>query len=203
MMTIGDEGNPVNCSNPTDAAVLADYWLGVLPEPEEAVVEEHLLGCDACGERLREVMALAEGVRNLAREGALRMVVSVAFVKRAAEEGLRVREYAPPPGGGVQCTVTAEDNFLIGRLAANLSGAKRVDLCICDGSGVEQLRLADIPVRSGASGVLYQESITFAKAAPSNKMIARLVSLDETGGERLLGEYTFDHTRTLPGPGAW
>jgi hypothetical protein len=68
---------------------------------------------------------------------------------------------------------------------------------------VEQLRLADIPVRSGASGVLYQESITFAKAAPSNKMIARLVSLDETGGERLLGEYTFDHTRTLPGPGAW
>jgi hypothetical protein len=34
-------------------------------------------------------------------------------------------------------------------------------------------------------------------------MIARLVSLDETGGERLLGEYTFDHTRTLPGPGAW
>ena len=131
------------------------------------------------------------------------MVVSDAFVKRAEEEGLRVREYAPPPGGGVQCTVTAEDNFLIGRLAANLSGAKRVDLCICDGSGVEQLRLADIPVRSGASGVLYQESITFAKAAPSNKMIARLVSLDETGGERLLGEYTFDHTRTLPGPGAW
>ena len=34
-------------------------------------------------------------------------------------------------------------------------------------------------------------------------MIARLVAVDETGGERLLGEYTFNHTRTLPGPGAW
>jgi len=34
-------------------------------------------------------------------------------------------------------------------------------------------------------------------------MIARLVGFDETGGERLLGEYTLDHTRTLPGPGAW
>ncbi len=149
------------------------------------------------------MIALVEGVRNLAREGSLRMVVSDAFLKRAAEEGLRVREYAPPPGGGVQCTVTAEDDILIGRLAANLSGAKRVDLCICDERGVEQLRLPDIPVHSGASSVAYQESITFWKAAPTCKMIARLVAFDEGGGERLLGEYTFNHTRSLPGPGAW
>ncbi len=94
----------------------------------------------------------------------------------AAEEGLRIREYAPPAGGGVQCTVTAEDDILIGRLAANLSGAKRIDLCICDERGVEQLRLPDIPIAPGASSVAVQESITFAKAAPSNKMIMRLVS---------------------------
>jgi hypothetical protein len=193
----------MSCSHPIDAAVLADYWLAVLAKPEEDAVEEHLFDCDECGVRLREVIALAEGVRNLAREGSLRMVVSDTFLKRAAEEGLRVREYAPPLGGGVQCTVTAEDDLLIGRLAANLSGAKRVDLCICDERGVEQLRLPDIPVQSGASNVVYQESITFAKAAPTNKMIMRLVALDEAGGERLLGEYTFDHTRTLPGPGGW
>ena len=45
------------------------------------------------------------------------MVVSDSFVKRVAEEGLRIREYAPPAGGGVQCTVTAEDDFLIARLS--------------------------------------------------------------------------------------
>lgn len=99
--------------------------------------------------------------------------------------------------------MTAEDDLLIGRLAANLSGAKRVDLCICDERGVEQQRLPDIPIHSGANNVVYQESITFAKAMPTGKMIARLVSLDEAGGERLLGEYTFNHTRSLPGPGAW
>jgi hypothetical protein len=33
-------------------------------------------------------------------------------------------------------------------------------------------------------------------------MIARLVAVDEEGSEGLLGEYTFNHTRTLPGPGA-
>jgi hypothetical protein len=193
----------MNCSNPIDAAILADYWIAALAKPEEDAVEEHLLNCDQCGARLREVIALADGVRNLAREGSLRMVVSDAFLKRAAEEGLRIREYAPPAGGGVQCTVTAEDDILIGRLAANLSGTTRVDLCICDELGVEQLRLPDIPVPSGASSIAYQESITFAKAAQTNKMIARLVAFDEAGGERLLGEYTFHHTRSLPGPGAW
>lgn len=193
----------MNCSSPIDAAVLADYWLAALARTGEEGVEEHLFACDECGARLGEVIALAEGVRNLAREGCLRMIVSDAFLRRAAEEGLRVREYAPPPGGAVQCTVTAEDDIVIGRLAANLSGASRVDLCICDERGAEQLRLPDIPVHSGTSNVVFQESITFLKAAPTNTMIARLVAFDEAGGERLLGEYTFNHTRSLPGAGAW
>jgi hypothetical protein len=197
------ESHPVKCANPVDAAVLADYWLAVLATPDEAAVEEHLFKCDTCGQRLREVIALAEDIRRLAREGSLRMVVSDAFLKRAAEEGLRIRQYAPPSGGGVECTVTAEDDLLIGRLAANLSGVTRVDLCICDETGIEQLRLPDIPVYSGASSVIYQESITLAKAAPTHKMIMRLVTFDEAGTERPLGEYSFNHTRSLPGPGAW
>ncbi len=192
----------MNCSKPIDASVLADYWLASLESPEEEAVEEHLLDCDRCGARLREVIALAEGVRNLAREGSLQMVVSDAFLRCAAEEGLRIREYALPPGGSVQCTVTAEDDILIGRLAANLSGATRVDLCICDERGVERFRLPDIPVHSEASSIAFQEPITSAKAAPTHKMIARLVAFDEAGGERLLGEYTFNHTRSLPDPGA-
>lgn len=190
------------CSNPIDAAVLSDYWIAALAKPEAETVEEHLFTCDQCGTRLREVIALAEGVRELAREGSLRMIVSDSFLKRVAHAGLRIREYAPPAGGGVECTVTAEDNFLIARLAANLSEAKRVDLCICDERGAEQLRLSDIPVQYGASEVVYQESITFAKALPTNKIIARLVTFDEAGAERLLGEYTFNHTRSMPGPGA-
>jgi hypothetical protein len=193
----------MNCLDPIDAAVLADYWLAALTKPEEEAAEEHLFTCDECGARLREVIALAEGVRKIAREGSLRMVVSNSFLKLIEKEGLSIREYAPPAGGGVQCTVTAENDFLIARLSANLTEAKRVDLCICDERGVEQLRLPDIPVQSGAGNVLYQESITFAKTMPTSKMIARLVTFDESGGERLLGEYTFNHTRSLPGPGAW
>jgi len=192
----------MNCADPVDAALLTDYWLGTLAGSEEEAVELHLLDCDDCGGRLREVMALAEGVRKIAREGSLRMVVGDVFLERVAAEGLRVRQYAPPAGGGVECTVTAEDDLLIGRLAADMGGAKRVDLCICDERGAEQMRLADIPF-SRAGEVVYQESMTFAKASPSMKMIARLVGFDDAGVEQVLGEYTFNHTRSLPGPGAW
>ena len=131
------------------------------------------------------------------------MFVTDLFLKRAAEEGLRVRQYAVAPGGRVECTVTAEDDILIGRIAANLSGIARVDFCMCDATGVERLRLEDVPVNSETGSVIYQESITLAKAMPSNRMIVRLVGFDEGGSERPLGEYTFNHTRSMPGPGEW
>jgi hypothetical protein len=187
-------------AHPLDVTLLADYWAGALDAGDEAALEEHLFDCDACGQRLRELIALAEGVRGLARGGSLRMVVSDAFLETARAEGLRIREYAPPPGGSVQCTVAADDDLLIARLSADLRGARRVDLSLCDEQGVERVRLEDVPLRPGADGVVFQESIAWARAAPSSTMIARLLALDD-GGERLLGEYTFHHTRSLPGPG--
>jgi hypothetical protein len=112
-------------------------------------------------------MALAEGIHRLAREGDVRMVVSDAFLQRAAEDGLRVREYAPPSGGSVHCTVTEDDDLMIGRLAANLSGARRIDFCWYDARGVELLRLPDIPFRADAASIVLQEPITLMKASPT------------------------------------
>jgi len=193
----------MSCLNPLAAGILADYWIGAQSQIEEEAIEEHLFACDECGGRLREVIALADAIRGLAQQGSLLMVVSEAFLKSIAEQGLHVREYAPPNGGSVACTVTAEDDFLIGRLTANLRGATRVDLSFCDERGAEKLRLADIPFNAESSGVVFQQSITYAKAAPSETMIARLIAFDQTGGDSLLGEFTFNHTRTLPGPGSW
>jgi hypothetical protein len=177
-----------------------DYWLAALPSAAEEAVEQHLMTCDDCGDRLREVIALAEGLRALARSGALQVVISDHFVKRAAETGLQVREYAPAPGGGVQCTVAADDDLLVARLTLDLTTASRVDLSWCDWQGVEHQRMADIPIRADAGSVICQQSITWAKASPSATMVARLLAVDEKGDERLLGEYTFHHTRTIPGP---
>jgi hypothetical protein len=193
----------MSCLNPIAAGTLADYWIGALSKIEEDATEEHLFACDECGGRLREVISLADAIRNLAHHGSLLMVVSDAFLERVAEQGLHVREYAPANGGSIACTVTAEDDFLIGRLTANLRGAAQIDLSFCDERGIEKLRLADIPFNSESSGVAFQQSITYAKAAPSETLIARLIAFDQTGGESLLGEFIFNHTRTLPGPGSW
>jgi hypothetical protein len=202
-MTAQGGSVPMDCSNPIDAAILMDYWLALLWSSDEEAVEEHVLVCDRCGDRLREVIALSEGLRTLARSGSLRVVVSDQLVQRAAETRRRVREYAFAPGQSVPCTVTADDDLLVARLAADLSGARRVDLSLCDAQGVERQRMTDIPVRGEAGSVIYQESITFAKASPSSTMIARLLAVDAEGAERLLGEYTFQHTRTIPGPAGW
>ncbi len=191
------------CSNPLAPAVLADYWLAALSAGDEEPVEIHLLECDACGERLQDLIALAEGIREVARSGSLRMIVSEAFLRTAAENGLRIRQYAPHPGGSVECTVTANDDILIGRLAANLSGVKRLDLSICNAAGIEQRRLHDIPFHPNAGSVISQEPIALVKAAPSMTLIYRLVNVDESGEDHPVAEYTFNHTRSLPGEGQW
>jgi hypothetical protein len=193
----------LKCARPIDAAALADYWIGLMAGPEEEALEEHLFECDHCGHQLRQVIALTDGIRKLALEGSLRMVVSDVFLQRAAESGLAIREYRVPSGGSVECTVTAEDDILIGRVAVNLSRAQRVDLCICNQNGVEQMRLPDIPVHLGRTTIAFQESITLMKSAPSLTMVMRLVGFDNEGSEQVLGEYTFNHTRSIPGPGTW
>ena len=173
----------MKCLHPIDVSVLADYWIPGLPEAEQENIELHLLGCEECSTHLAEVVALADGVRKLAREGSLRMVVSESFVQAAVANGLHVREYAPPAGGKVQCTVTAEDDMLLARLAVELSGSTRVDVSLCDELGREQLRMVDVPFRAEANQVVYQESITQAKALQSNQMILRLIGFDEAGSE--------------------
>ena len=42
-----------HCAGAMDDGVLMDYWLGALTGAEEEAAELHLLGCDACGGRLR------------------------------------------------------------------------------------------------------------------------------------------------------
>jgi len=191
------------CLAPIEPALLMDYWVALLPAAETDAVEEHLFECDQCGDRLRETVALADALRALARSGVLFVVVSEALVQQASGAGQRVREYSVAPGETVLCTVSADDDFLIARLAADLGGTARVDLSFTDLSGVERQRLTDIPIRAQDGGVVLQESVTWAKASPSTSMIARLLAVDANGSEELIAEYTFHHTRTIPGPPGW
>ena len=75
-MTGPHADDPTGCATPLESALLMDYWLGALPPADEEAVEAHLMSCDACGDRLRRVIALSDGLRALARSGSLQVVVS-------------------------------------------------------------------------------------------------------------------------------
>ena len=127
-------------------------------------------------------------------------MVSDQLVTHAAETGRRVR--SPRRREEEACSTRWQPTMTCSWPVSPsiLSTAARVDLSWCDGVGVEFLRMSDIPVGSETGTVLCQQSITMAKASRSNTLIARLVAVDEKAGERLLGEYAFHHTRTIPGP---
>ena len=181
------------CDAPIESAALADYWLAELPPGQEATIEEHLLACEMCSKELHEIAALAGGIRELARQGHLRLVISRSFLDRMSAAGLRVREYAPPEHGKVYCTVTRKDDLLVARLTADLTGVGRMDLVIQEPGGTELARLRDIPFNAARGEVILNEPIEPVRGAPASVLVMKLVSVD-AAGERLIGEYTFDHT---------
>ncbi|MCP5116274.1 MAG: hypothetical protein GY953_36055 [bacterium] len=81
----------------------------------------------------------------------------------------------------------------MGRLAVDLASARRVDLCLCDAAGTELQRLRDVPVNPEQGEVIFSEPIEYMRAAPACVVVVKLLSVEEPG-ERVLGQYTFNHT---------
>jgi hypothetical protein len=180
------------CAQPVAPAVLVDYWLADGEASTVDAVEEHLMGCDSCSGRLRGLVALSEGVRRLAREGAVEVVVTTSFLAHAAREGLRTREYRVLPGGRVDCTVTAQDDLLVGRLHADFSGVSRLDV-VANQEGLAERRIRDVPISASATELIIAQSMPMMRTLGRCRLVLRLLS-HEREGERLVGEYTFDHS---------
>jgi len=177
---------------------LLEYWLDTAPDERLDGVEEHLLGCASCSARLEGVAALGAAIRSIVGEGDLRVFVSDDFVDRLARQGLRLRQYRVPPGGRVDCTVTARDDIMIARLGAPSALASRVDLVICDESGREGARVENIPSPGAGADIVFMEPIEALRRLQATVIRVRLLGVEEKE-ERLLGEYAFHHTPSSPG----
>jgi hypothetical protein len=184
------------CARPVPDDALLDWWAGELAPPQRRRLEEHLLSCGACSARAHAASALAGGVRELAREGRLGLVVLPAVLERLRREERKVREYRVAPGGGVRCTVGPEDDVVLARLAADLGGVSRLDL-VARVDEDPEARLADLPFDVAAGEVVFSPPVDVLRAQPAHVQRLRLLAV-EPQGERLLGEYTFDH-RPWPG----
>ena len=180
------------CPTPIEARALADYWFGELDVPNEERLEEHLFGCAACSRRLHEIAALGEGVRQLAGQGLVHVVITPSFLRAAARNGLRVREYALAPGEQVACTVTPDDDLVVARLCADFAGVATVDLR-CQVEGFPEQRIEDVPVDPGSRELIVSQAMPTLRALGPSVTRLRLVAR-RGSEERLLGEYVFNHT---------
>lgn len=184
---------PPVCATPLDLSTLIAYWIGELDEAQNAAIEEHLLGCGACTASAQSVADIAGSIRALVGQGAVLAVLSEDFLKRAAANGLQVREYNVPRGGSVYCTIAPDDDLLVARLEAPLADVERVDLLMLDSHGKGLERMDDIPFDPATGSVVVASRTADVRALPKLTSRMRLVAV-RPGTERVVGEYTFNHS---------
>ena len=177
-----------------DDALLLDWWLHDTDAAATEAVDGHLMACDDCGERLDRWMALGEGVREAFRAGQVTAVLSQPFVARLRSAGLRVREYAPPPGGSVNCTVAPDDDLLVSRLRAPLQGVQRLDLQ----ATVSLLpghvdRLHDVPFDAARGEVLFAPRLAEVRRQPAHTFEVALLAVHADEPPREIARYRFHH----------
>lgn len=182
------------CNRPLGTAKLLDYWLGELDADRTDQVDEHLLGCDACGENLASLVEVGGAIRAATRSGAAAAVVSDAFLWRLAADWVRVREYRVACDGSVQCTVSPNDDLVVARLEAPLAGVEHLDIEIHGMAGDPVLR--DVPFDAASGEIVVVNNVEALRALPATTVRMRAVAVDGDT-RRQLGEYTFHHT---PGP---
>jgi len=181
----------MSCAQPFTLETLVDYWFGDLPDDTTDRLEEHLLECDDCGDRLRALIALRDGVHRAGRLGLAPLIVTAEFLQAATASGLRVREYQLPPGGRVECTIAPDDDLLVGRMAGDFHDVERLDLTV-EIDGHPGPRLEDIPIAPNAAELIWLQSTPASRALGHTVLHLRLLAV-EGDHERLVGDYTFDH----------
>lgn len=180
-------------------ADLIDYWTGDLQGEQAAHIEQHVFECGECAKRLSEVDALARGISAVVRQGHFHGVVTDAILNQLARDGFRMRTFALQPGQTVACAVWADDDLVVTRMRANLSGLDRVTVVTQLHTGEELGRLSDVPVRPGQGEIIDVISAGLLRKLPATR-VRMIVSGVEGGTEQVIGEYTLEHAGPMTRP---
>lgn len=169
---------------------LVDYWAGDAGADEAEWLEEHFFACEACTRRLERIRELGAAIVGWARRQ-MRGGMSPELLEQLRADRVAVREYSLPAGGSVSCTARPDDDVVVLRLAADLSGVRRADVEFRS-SIAEVERAEDVPI-VGEREVIFAERADFLRPLPAHRTAVRLLAVDE-GGERILASYTLNHT---------
>jgi hypothetical protein len=172
-----------------NAEALVDYVAAALPEGQESALEEHLFECDACGATASALAQLGEAVRAAIAGGKTGLFATDALLAELERSGVPLRHYSVDPGGRVDCTVAAEDVFIVAHYSADFTGAPRVTVVVTKDEGVELRRMEDLPVPPGARTLHVLIRADSLRRLPSG---THTVTLHAEG--RVIARYTFSHS---------
>ncbi len=167
---------------------LAAHALEELDERESAEVDEHVLGCSECAEKLERLLSMGDAVRELVTGGRVRVAVTPAMLEHLRREGLVSRTYRVARDASVACSVAKEDVYTLIELEADLAGVARVDVTKTRGVGFR-----DVPKDRARGVVAFVEPCEQIRKLPSGQNTLVVLAVDGDG-ERPLGTYVLDHT---------
>ncbi len=172
---------------------LLAYWLDELDDASAESVEEHLFRCDDCGARLRELIQLGGAMRKALLKGEFGTVVTPSFTRRLQAAGVRIREYHLEPGGSVNCTIAPEDDLVISHLRVEMDDVRQIDLIFDVGDGSPEHRSRHVAFNASTGEVTVIPAVARVRTSGAARQRMRLMAVD-ISSERLLGEYTFNHS---------
>ena len=179
-------------------AELADYWASETTPLDIERIEAHVFECDHCARVLAETDQLRSAIGDLARAGDIFGAVTDAVLNQLAREGVRVRSYSLGPSESVRCAVWADDDVLVTRLRGDFGGIASVHADMRLPTGEDWKRIADVPVREGATEILLALPAAVVRSAPNGPMRLTLRSAEPgSPGEHVIGEYVFHHEGAL------
>jgi len=183
----------VNCRTPIGTADLLDYWLGDCDSKREAEIEEHLFACPSCNDALQALVDLGDAVRALVRSGHAAAFISARFADTLKKTGLRINEYRLERNGSVNCTIAPHDDLVISYLKAPLNNVTRLDVVVGDDESNQSTRLQDVAFDSSQNEIVMLPSAQQLRQLGVATQRVALISVTNAG-DRVLGEYVFNHT---------
>ena len=169
-----------------DDETLARYWLGETSRPDEAAVEDHLFGCEACARSSERLAALSDGLRQV-----LPPIVSPRRLEKLARGG-PLKVIRAVRGTTTDVVFDPEMRFQVITLPAPAGRGAQLD---CELLTMTEQRLAlfeDIPYDPdrGLAHLACQRH--YGELGFPTDMRVRLTSVRE-GGREVIGEYDLHH----------
>jgi DNA-binding response OmpR family regulator len=93
----------------------------------------------------------------------------------------------------VNCTVTPQDDLVVARLQATLRDVQRLDLLFDDSTSGARWRFEDVVFDPAADEVVLANNMAELRRLPVTTQRVQLLAV-EPGIERVIGDYTFNHT---------